>query len=117
LTASQQRQAGRSFGREKERYGRVTRHKFGLRLEVASFLVIHYRSSPFLSQIVHRRQQTTTLIPANRFMATSSRSRSQQPNAAEMRKIQEEEAQPYVITSEIGKGSFATVFKGYHNVS
>ncbi|KAG9226970.1 hypothetical protein CCMSSC00406_0003357 [Pleurotus cornucopiae] len=27
---------------------------------------------------------------------------------------EEDEAKPYVIVSEIGKGSFATVFKGYH---
>lgn len=29
---------------------------------------------------------------------------------------EEDEAKPYVIVSEIGKGSFATVFKGYHEV-
>lgn len=28
----------------------------------------------------------------------------------------DEEAYPYVLTNEIGKGSFATVFRGYHVV-
>lgn len=35
----------------------------------------------------------------------------------EVRRIQDEEAYPYIITQEIGKGSFATVYKGYHNVN
>lgn len=29
----------------------------------------------------------------------------------------DDEVQPYVITNEIGKGSFATVYRGYHSVS
>lgn len=28
-----------------------------------------------------------------------------------------EEVRPYVIVADIGKGSFATVYKGYHEVS
>jgi len=28
----------------------------------------------------------------------------------------DEELRPYVIVNEIGKGSFATVYKGYHEV-
>ena len=28
----------------------------------------------------------------------------------------DEEAYPYVLTNEIGKGSFATVYRGYHVV-
>jgi len=26
------------------------------------------------------------------------------------------DAKPYIVVSEIGKGSFATVYKGYHEV-
>ena len=29
---------------------------------------------------------------------------------------EDEEARPYVIVREIGKGSFATVYQGYHEV-
>lgn len=32
------------------------------------------------------------------------------------RATEEDEARPYVIVSDIGKGSFATVYKGYHEV-
>jgi len=32
-------------------------------------------------------------------------------------KAEDDDAKPYVIVSEIGKGSFATVYKGYHEVS
>lgn len=28
----------------------------------------------------------------------------------------EEEVRPYVLSAEIGKGSFATVYRGYHEV-
>jgi len=30
--------------------------------------------------------------------------------------VGEEELRPYVMVNEIGKGSFATVYKGYHEV-
>ena len=30
---------------------------------------------------------------------------------------EDEEVKPYVVVAEIGKGSFATVYKGYHSVS
>lgn len=30
--------------------------------------------------------------------------------------IEDDEARPYVIVNDIGKGSFATVYKGYHEV-
>jgi serine/threonine-protein kinase ULK/ATG1 len=29
---------------------------------------------------------------------------------------EDEELRPYIIVSDIGKGSFATVYKGYHEV-
>lgn len=32
------------------------------------------------------------------------------------RTTDDDEARPYVIVSDIGKGSFATVYKGYHEV-
>ena len=30
---------------------------------------------------------------------------------------EDEEVKPYVVVAEIGQGSFATVYKGYHSVS
>lgn len=30
--------------------------------------------------------------------------------------IEDDDARPYIIVSDIGKGSFATVYKGYHEV-
>lgn len=50
-------------------------------------------------------------------MADSPRTRPSAPSPTDARRIQDEEAYPYIITQEIGKGSFATVYKGYHNVS
>jgi len=32
------------------------------------------------------------------------------------RNTDDDEARPYVIVCDIGKGSFATVYKGYHEV-
>lgn len=32
------------------------------------------------------------------------------------RRIEDEEVKPYVIVSDLGKGSFATVYRGYHEV-
>lgn len=29
---------------------------------------------------------------------------------------EDDDARPYIIVSDIGKGSFATVYKGYHEV-
>ena len=31
--------------------------------------------------------------------------------------MDDDDARPYVIVGDIGKGSFATVYKGYHEVS
>ncbi len=31
-------------------------------------------------------------------------------------KIEDDDAKPYVIVSDIGKGSFAIVYKGFHEV-
>lgn len=32
------------------------------------------------------------------------------------RRVEDEELRPYVIVSDLGKGSFATVYRGYHEV-
>lgn len=32
------------------------------------------------------------------------------------RRVEDEEVKPYVIVSDLGKGSFATVYRGYHEV-
>lgn len=32
------------------------------------------------------------------------------------RTVEDDESRPYIIVSDIGKGSFATVYKGYHEV-
>lgn len=42
---------------------------------------------------------------------------SNQPTAlALQRRAEDDEVRPYVIVSDLGKGSFATVYKGYHEV-
>ena len=33
------------------------------------------------------------------------------------RRIDDEDIRPYVLSGELGKGSFATVFKGYNEVN
>ncbi|KAH7883091.1 kinase-like protein [Phlebopus sp. FC_14] len=42
------------------------------------------------------------------------RSPSMAPDKPPRRPVEDDEARPYVIVSDIGKGSFATVYKGYH---
>jgi len=32
------------------------------------------------------------------------------------KRIEDEEVKPYIIVSDLGKGSFATVYRGYHEV-
>jgi serine/threonine-protein kinase ULK/ATG1 len=39
------------------------------------------------------------------------------PSPTVIMREEDEEVKPYVIVAEIGKGSFATVYKGYHSVS
>jgi len=36
--------------------------------------------------------------------------------ALEIKQKEDAELRPYVVVSEIGSGSFATVYKGYHEV-
>lgn len=33
------------------------------------------------------------------------------------RRVEDDEVKPYVIVGDLGKGSFATVYRGYHEVS
>ncbi|KAF9456734.1 other/ULK/ULK protein kinase [Collybia nuda] len=40
--------------------------------------------------------------------------RRERSNTADLKPAEEEELRPYVIVGDIGKGSFATVYKGYH---
>ena len=35
---------------------------------------------------------------------------------AQSKRVEDEEIKPYVLTGELGKGSFAVVYKGYHQV-
>jgi serine/threonine-protein kinase ULK2 len=48
-----------------------------------------------------------TPAPTTRRTSTAPRARTDE---------EEESPRPYVIVSHIGKGSFATVYKGYHEV-
>jgi serine/threonine-protein kinase ULK2 len=48
---------------------------------------------------------------SKRTPSAASTNRSRKKEAAE-----DDDAKPYVIVNEIGKGSFATVYKGYHEV-
>jgi len=48
---------------------------------------------------------------------TTGRPPSMAPDKSTTRRATEDdEARPYVIVNDIGKGSFATVYKGYHEV-
>jgi len=48
---------------------------------------------------------------SKRTPSAASTNRSSKKEAAE-----DDDAKPYIIVNEIGKGSFATVYKGYHEV-
>lgn len=41
---------------------------------------------------------------------------SQTSDRAAQKRAEDEELRPYVIVSDLGKGSFATVYRGYHEV-
>ena len=41
---------------------------------------------------------------------------SQATDRASQKRAEDEELRPYVIVSDLGKGSFATVYRGYHEV-
>lgn len=38
-------------------------------------------------------------------------------NSVPTRRNDDDDAKPYILSNELGKGSFATVYKGYHEVS
>lgn len=50
-------------------------------------------------------------IPAKRTSSNSDRQ-----TTLPHRRVEDEEVRPYVIVSDLGKGSFATVYRGYHEV-
>lgn len=52
-------------------------------------------------------------MPTPRSNATVTAGMSRQMNAT---RDEDEEVKPYIVVAEIGKGSFATVYKGYHQV-
>ena len=51
-------------------------------------------------------------IPGSATPTTTKRT----PTAERMQRIEDAEVKPYVIVSDLGKGSFATVYRGYHEV-
>ena len=57
-------------------------------------------------------------MPPSATPAPSRRTPSAQPDRPVLsRRVEDEEVKPYVIVSDLGKGSFATVYRGYHEVS
>jgi len=46
-----------------------------------------------------------------------SSKRTTSTNGGASNDVDDEEVRPYVIVGDIGKGSFATVYKGYHEAS
>lgn len=54
-----------------------------------------------------------TTAPTTRRTASSSAATSFASN----RDVEDEALRPYIVVGDIGKGSFATVYKGYHEVS
>ena len=46
-----------------------------------------------------------------------SSKRTTSTNSNSTNDVDDEELRPYVIVGDIGKGSFATVYKGYHEAS
>jgi serine/threonine-protein kinase ULK/ATG1 len=46
----------------------------------------------------------------------STRRTASASSASASRIEEDEELRPYVVVGDIGKGSFATVYKGYHEV-
>ena len=57
---------------------------------------------------------TPTLLAPQRTQSDGG-SASDRPPAIS-RRPEDEEARPYVLAGELGKGSFAVVYKGYHEV-
>ena len=58
---------------------------------------------------------TPAAAPAHNPVSTVSRRLA--PPTLRPPRLEDEEVKPYVIVSDLGKGSFATVYRGYHEVS
>ena len=56
-----------------------------------------------------------TPTPAIRRAASAAVAQSS--SGTSMSRPEDEEVRPYIIVGDLGKGSFATVYKGYHEVS
>ena len=48
--------------------------------------------------------------------STSKRTTSSTSERSDRQRVEDAEVKPYVIVSDLGKGSFATVYRGYHEV-
>ena len=48
--------------------------------------------------------------------STSKRTTSSTSERTDRQRVEDAEVKPYVIVSDLGKGSFATVYRGYHEV-
>lgn len=55
-------------------------------------------------------------MPASTNAAPSKRTTSSDRPPLPQRRVEDDEVRPYVIVSDLGKGSFATVYRGYHEV-
>ena len=74
---------------------------------------------PIPPNISHRNFQLTGLkMPPSTAPPLTKRAGGANPDSpsTSTRRAEDEEARPYVIVREIGKGSFATVYQGYHEV-
>ena len=49
-------------------------------------------------------------------MTSPGRRTAVKPSRNSRNEPEEDDAKPYIIVTDIGKGSFATVYKGYHEV-
>lgn len=57
-----------------------------------------------------------TATPAPTPPAAPSNSKRTASNMSDRQRVEDLEVKPYVIVSDLGKGSFATVYRGYHEV-
>jgi serine/threonine-protein kinase ULK2 len=56
-------------------------------------------------------------MPSSAAAQVTKRTPSSTTDRPAHRRVEDEEVRPYVIVSDLGKGSFATVYRGYHEVS
>lgn len=58
-----------------------------------------------------------TPTPAPAIRRAASAAVAQSSSGTTVGRPEDEEVKPYIIVGDLGKGSFATVYKGYHEVS